>query len=300
MIKKICEVCGAEFSVKPFRAKTARFCSRECKASFLSQKVEVKCAICGKLFKKGQTRVKPHKKYYCSNSCYAKARSEMMRGPNNPLWKENKLTHKCDWCGKVFEITPSRLKNNNSCCSEDCSRKLSSRIYRGENHHSWNRVTKTCLYCGKEYTVPQSMKETSKYCSRKCQNSHLGKLYSGENSPLWKGGTSFEPYCPKFNNEFKERVREFWGRECGICGKSEYKNGKKLHIHHVNYEKMVCCNNVSPLFIAACSSCHPKTNYNRNYWEEMLTNYIMIWFDGESYNPATSEITLVNEHEITA
>lgn len=335
MIEKVCEVCGAEFSVKPSRATTAKYCSRkcsdgakkdrvkrickvcgkefeslpsrikvgrgdccsiDCRTIFRTNRIQVKCVECGKVFESIKSHVEGRENKFCGRKCYGAYRSKNMVGPNNHSWKENKLTHKCDWCGKVFELTPSRLKNNNtSCCSEDCRRKLTSKIYRGANHHSWNRVTKFCLQCKKEYTVPKYMEETSKYCSRECQN----KGMKGENSPMWKGGTSFEPYCPKFNNEFKERVRGFWGRKCGICGKFEEENGKKLHVHHVNYEKMVCCNNMAPLFVAACSSCHTKTNFKRDYWEEMLTNYIMIWFDGESYNPVTNEI-VVNEQEITA
>lgn len=100
---------------------------------------------------------------------------------------------------------------------------------------------------------------------------------------VWQGGISFEPYCPKFNNEFKERVRKFWGRRCGICGKSEKTNARKLSVHHVNYDKKVCCNDGVPLFIPLCGSCHSRTNSNRNHWEEILTNYIMIYFNGYSF-----------------
>jgi len=292
MIEKVCEVCGAEFSVKPSRATTAKYCSRkcsdeakkdrvkrickvcgkefeslpsrikagrgdccsiDCRTIFRTNRIQVKCAECGKVFESVKSHVEGRKNKYCSRSCYAKAKSKSMSGPNNPHWKETKLTHECDWCGKLFEITPSRLKNNNtSCCSEECRRKLTSQIYRGENHHAW------------------------------------------------RGGISFEPYCPKFTEEFKERVREFWGRKCGICGDSEEANGKRLSVHHVNYDKMVCCNTTSPLFIPVDMACHARTNNKRDYWEEILTNYIMIWFDGESYNPVTNEIAVVNEQEITA
>ena len=47
--------------------------------------------------------------------------------------------------------------------------------------------------------------------------SHMG-LQSGPNSPRWKGGISFEPYCEKFNEEFKERVRAFFGYRCQYPG----------------------------------------------------------------------------------
>jgi len=111
----------------------------------------------------------------------------------------------------------------------------------------------------------------------------MSEARKGKKNPRWKGGKSFEPYCPKFTLEFKERVREFWGRKCGISGITEEENGKKLAIHHVNYEKMSCCNDTPPLFIALSNSSHSKTNSNRKYWEHILTEYIMIYFDGNSY-----------------
>lgn len=115
------------------------------------------------------------------------------------------------------------------------------------------------------------------------KNHMYGK--TGENHPNWNGGSSFEPYCHLFNEEFKERVREFWGRKCGICDKSEEENGRKLSVHHVSYNKEDCCLEVVPLFIPTCNSCHSKTNNNREYWKNILTNYIMIYFNGESFIP---------------
>ena len=78
-------------------------------------------------------------------------------------------------------------------------------------------------------------------------------------------------------------MRKFWNHKCGICGKTEEENGWKLSVHHVNYDKMVCCDGTPPLFITACSSCHSKTNHNREGWEFNLTTYIMVYFDGQSY-----------------
>jgi hypothetical protein len=107
--------------------------------------------------------------------------------------------------------------------------------------------------------------------------------YGGENNPNWRGGTSFEPYCQKFNNEFKERVREFWGRKCFLCGCQE--NGEKLHVHHVNYNKNTCCDSSPPLFIVLCRSCHARTNNQRDIWEPYLTEQILLATDGECYFP---------------
>lgn len=92
----------------------------------------------------------------------------------------------------------------------------------------------------------------------------------GENSPHWRGGISFGPYCPKFNNQRKEQVRDQFGRKCLICGQPE--NGQRLCVHHVDYNKMQGCGhswNLVPL----CASCHAKTNGDRWYWFCLLHNW---------------------------
>ena len=106
---------------------------------------------------------------------------------------------------------------------------------------------------------------------------------SGSNSHMWKGGMSYEPYCYKFNHEFKERVREFFGRKCIVCGKTEQENNKKLDVHHINYDKQSCCNNTKPLFAPLCQSCHRRTSHFREYWRDILTNLIMLEYDGECF-----------------
>ena len=113
--------------------------------------------------------------------------------------------------------------------------------------------------------------------------SEARKGRTGENSPAWKGGISFEPYCILFNKEFKERVREFFGRRCFECNKTEEESKEKLSVHHINYDKMVCCNDVFPLFAALCRSCNVKANSNRKYWKEHFTQKIMKEFNGKCF-----------------
>lgn len=120
----------------------------------------------------------------------------------------------------------------------------------------------------------------------KIRNSLLGKQrpeevkfkiadsLKGENSPNWKDGISFEPYCIKFNEDFKERVRKYWDRKCVLCNKSEQENSRKLDVHHVDYNKETCCDDSMPLFVVLCKSCHSKTNFNRKYWKEFFIEMI--------------------------
>lgn len=105
----------------------------------------------------------------------------------------------------------------------------------------------------------------------------------GEKSPRWKGGISFEPYCQKFNNEFKERVRVFFGNKCVECEKIEEELGRKLDVHHVNYDKMACCDNVKPLFVTLCRSHNSIANRDRAYWEKHYTDVINERYGGQCY-----------------
>jgi hypothetical protein len=118
----------------------------------------------------------------------------------------------------------------------------------------------------------------------KIRESMIGKK-SGENCPAWKGGISFAPYCQKFNREFKNRVRAFFNNTCVACGKTHIENKMNMCVHHVNYDKMVCCNNIKPLFVTLCMSCHSKTNFNVEYWEEHFTKIINEKYGGECFNP---------------
>lgn len=47
----------------------------------------------------------------------------------------------------------------------------------------------------------------------------------GENHPNWKGGTSPTPYCEKWTNNLRKRIRAFFGNKCILCGKSAEQNG---------------------------------------------------------------------------
>lgn len=111
----------------------------------------------------------------------------------------------------------------------------------------------------------------------------MSEVTTGEKNHFWKGGISFAPYCQKFNNEFKERVRAFFGYQCAECGAPQ--NGAKLQVHHVNFNKQSCCDSSMPLFVPLCPSCHSRTNHNRFFWEHWFTEMIMRHYGGQCYFP---------------
>ena len=125
---------------------------------------------------------------------------------------------------------------------------------------------------------------------RKMRENHAD--YNGEKNHQWKGGISFEPYCPKFNDEFKERVRIFFGRTCQLCDHIWQPGEKKLAVHHVNYHKDSCCDSsIIPLFVPVCpGSCHTKTGHNRIFWEYWFTEMINHLYGGKCYVDKQMEI----------
>ena len=134
--------------------------------------------------------------------------------------------------------------------------------------------------------------KTSDEVREKLSKSHIGiqagencPMYgrTGEKSPNWHGGISFDPYCLKFNENFKERVREYFGRCCYVCGKNEIDNKERLSVHHVAYNKDTCCDDSKPLFVPLCHGCHTKTNHNRDFREEFFTVSLDFLTNGECY-----------------
>jgi hypothetical protein len=124
--------------------------------------------------------------------------------------------------------------------------------------------------------------EYTEECRKNMSRNRTGKCVGPDNH-FWKGGISFEPYCPKFTKEFKERVRAFFGHRCVECGTPQ--NGKKLSIHHVNFNKKTCCDNSIPLFVPLCVSCHAKTSNTkiRGYWQQHFTELINGQYGGSCY-----------------
>ena len=47
---------------------------------------------------------------------------------------------------------------------------------------------------------------------------------------------------------------------------------------------MACCEeDVKPLFVPLCVSCHCKTNADREYWEEFFTESLMFLTNGKCW-----------------
>ena len=90
--------------------------------------------------------------------------------------------------------------------------------------------------------------------------SKISAAGKGKLNPRWKGGISFEPYCPRFNFQLKEQVRNRDNRICVLCGKGEIQNGRRLSVHHIDGDKMQGCNGKKWYLCALCLSCNCKSD----------------------------------------
>jgi hypothetical protein len=79
-------------------------------------------------------------------------------------------------------------------------------------------------------------------------------------------------YCEKFNSDFKMRTRAYWGNMCFECG--ELQTTRNLDVHHVHYDKKMCCNGSPHDVVPLCKSCHNATNHDRDYWENHFTDML--------------------------
>jgi len=308
-LPKMCEICGTEFVPQAHQIKegSGKYCSPACyglanrgEKNPHWSKVKRVCQECKTVFFEKPSRVEGGRGKYCSPECQYKAASRLYRGTNNPTWKGGCPTKKCEECGKDFVPSRGQIKlGKGKYCSTECMGKSQSKNRVGENHPAWvQKITKKCESCEKEIlrTEWQISRGHDKYCSLDC----YGVAHRGEKSPMWKGGISFEPYCPKFNKRFREKVRKWFDYNCIICGEPE---GKKiLRVHHVYYNKQACCEvNVDGeyifnidneqvkvignpnKFVALCQSCHSKSNANRVYWARYFEEIINYWYQGRSW-----------------
>lgn len=208
--------------------------------------------------------------------------SNSLRGkhPSDETLKKLREAHRGEKNGRygkpVSEETREKIRRANTghTLTEEQRKKIGE-SHKGEKHHNFG-------------------KHLSEDVRKKISKSLTGK-YAGERCYNWQGGISYEPYCVKFNDEFRERVRAFFGYTCQLCGHVWQPDEKKLAVHHVNFRKDACCaEDVTPLFVPLCHQpCHTKTNYNRAFWEDWFTEIINEFYGGECYLPKSPKFNNV-------
>ena len=109
---------------------------------------------------------------------------------------------KCETCGKLFYVCPSRLeKNKHHTCSRKCAGKLSSKL------HS-KKIKTQCKNCGKEVFYKKSHFKNIKNhtCSQECNVIIQKKTRKGENNSRHLGLNKIEKFFWKRANNLKYRA----------------------------------------------------------------------------------------------
>ena len=158
-----------------------------------------------------------------------------MRGRTKPVHK--RVNWVCDECGKTFELSPSRAKQNKRhFCSKSCLLKWQSSSIMGKKHPNWKGVTAICKECGKSFhTKPSRLKDgRGKFCAKKCLYQHQSKLMKttrkGANNPAWV--PKIKSICDNCGAELERtpnRLKKSTLHFCSNICQGEYTRGPNHH-----------------------------------------------------------------------
>lgn len=102
---------------------------------------------------------------------------------------------------------------------------------------------------------------------------------------FWYGNVRYyegPQYCEKWTANLRERVRAFFGYCCVECGTPQ--NGRKLAVHHVWYNKKLCCDDTPRSLVPLCPSCHSLTSAgDREQWSRHFQDIIDQFYGGKCW-----------------
>jgi len=151
--------------------------------------------------------------------------------------------------------------------------------------------TRHCKYCDRTIFTSKNNSQQI-FCSSEC----MRKFHQRLKNPL-ELVLENRIYNPDFDEEFKERVREFFMRMCFICGVRE--NGTKHAVHHVTNDRRAPCDgSFDHPCIPLCGSCHNMiTAMRRPEFMEMLLRNQLIERTGGRYCFTQEEILLHDKNK---
>ena len=170
------------------------------------------------------------------------------------------------------EQLSARISSNNPSTNPETAKKISTSLKKYIEKNPETRIGENNPFYGRKHSPEtiQHWKETKtgKLAYNEFQREkQLQNTPKKENHPLWLGGISNGEYGFEFNAELKQLIKETYRFTCQIC-KFEIPT---LDIHHIDYNKK---NNIIDNLIPLCKKCHGKTNYDRDTWKKILTEFI--------------------------
>ena len=212
------------------------------------------CKYCGKKFVVSAARAKQGRGIFCSKDCQYTYMAEYLKGEKSPGWRGGQVKRICKQCGKVFFISPGRLKRKNRgvFCSKVCMYEFmkQSGLKRGKNSPTWKggKVKKVCEYCGDVFEVVLARVESARFCSIECKGKWQSENVKGVNHKLWQ---RVEKECKYCENKFwvKKDVLgkghgEFCSRECAVKWDSENRRGENNKLWRSVKRICQCCGKI--------------------------------------------------------
>jgi hypothetical protein len=143
------------------------------------------------------------------------------------------------------------------------------------------------------WEIPEYRRKITEACKKRFEDpgireSHSKLMVKCFEDRQWAGSVKYydgPQYCSKYTAELRERVRAWFGYVCLECGVPQ--NGNKLSIHHVWYNKKLCCDASPRSLVPLCASCHSKTSNlradKRKECSEHFQNIIDTYYGGRCW-----------------
>ena len=280
-LKIKCDNCNLIIERIKTRIKKRNFCNFKCKKEWQAKwqykyvnfkgsknpfwkggKVKFNCDYCGRLAYQHKCQYKNQKHHFCNMKCKGKWFSKNKKGKNSYSYQGKEKLIKCSYCGKKMLLEKWRYNRVKlSFCNFKCYGKWLSKNKKGKDSPCYSKIKTKCNYCSNVIYVKKHLMKQHKYhfCNRKCSN----KYFVGKNATSYIDGNSLFPYPLSFNNRLKGKIRNRDNNKCQLCGVPQQECLKKLHVHHIDYDKQNC----DPVnLLTLCNRCNCKVNYNRDYW----------------------------------
>ena len=251
-----CPNCGGQ--PKKHRGKYRTYCSHQCWAEFKRRPNMHSCRQCGAEFYRAPGHASRHGgPVFCSSGCWSKYQT----GKNNAAWRGGPVTMTCSVCASTFQLKPSEAKRRNTC-SHACYGKIRAERIRKLP------PTARCQHCG---AVFNRRSHKPKFCSRKCASDAHANRVRGSGNGRYVHGEHERTYGAGWTISHRDSIRARDGCECRLCGMTQDEHGKKLCVHHIDYDK----DNMAPSnLITVCRFCHGRMHgrpAERERWKKELS-----------------------------
>lgn len=140
------------------------YCSKVCANNVKTNRDNVVCDNCGKIFSKTKHKISVSKNNFCCRKCTDEYRTKI-----------NRNVRKCEFCENYFETTKSSKKR---FCNTKCQNEW-QKTNVGIKNKRFTRVLIKCDYCDKEFCIKKyKLEQENHFCSTNCRQNWFKNTYS--------------------------------------------------------------------------------------------------------------------------